>query len=201
MGGGYINGTAEYVYLPDYGLAWAQAPFGYALSLVVGKNHRSYHDSCSCFQNKWTDSQTVASHNWVYWKAKLIYNTIISIPVLCDIIQEAFSSQSRCVAVDMSQCWIHSSSCTEKGWAACSLSRHSWGKSSGLLPFCLLWVCSTTYMDPWLSPKMHRFEQASAGRSVWPEPADHGPSPSSAVGLLGCCRSVCLWPRGWVTHT
>ncbi|KAI3356106.1 hypothetical protein L3Q82_017370 [Scortum barcoo] len=35
VGGGYINGTAEYVYLPDYGLAWAQAPFGYALSLVV----------------------------------------------------------------------------------------------------------------------------------------------------------------------
>uniref|UniRef100_A0A8B9HPJ1 Solute carrier family 5 member 7 n=1 Tax=Astyanax mexicanus TaxID=7994 RepID=A0A8B9HPJ1_ASTMX len=36
VGGGYINGTAEYVYLPSYGLAWAQAPFGYALSLVVG---------------------------------------------------------------------------------------------------------------------------------------------------------------------
>ncbi|KAG7331538.1 hypothetical protein KOW79_005507 [Hemibagrus wyckioides] len=36
VGGGYINGTAEYVYLPGYGLAWAQAPFGYALSLVVG---------------------------------------------------------------------------------------------------------------------------------------------------------------------
>ncbi|KAJ8013028.1 hypothetical protein DPEC_G00049050 [Dallia pectoralis] len=36
VGGGYINGTAEYVYLPDSGLAWAQAPFGYALSLVVG---------------------------------------------------------------------------------------------------------------------------------------------------------------------
>lgn len=37
VGGGYINGTAEYVYLPGFGLAWAQAPFGYALSLVVGK--------------------------------------------------------------------------------------------------------------------------------------------------------------------
>lgn len=37
VGGGYINGTAEYVYLPDYGLAWAQAPFGYALSLVLGE--------------------------------------------------------------------------------------------------------------------------------------------------------------------
>uniref|UniRef100_A0A1A7WCG1 High affinity choline transporter 1 n=1 Tax=Iconisemion striatum TaxID=60296 RepID=A0A1A7WCG1_9TELE len=36
VGGGYINGTAEYVYLPEYGLAWAQAPFGYALSLVIG---------------------------------------------------------------------------------------------------------------------------------------------------------------------
>ncbi|KAG7277676.1 hypothetical protein CRUP_024496 [Coryphaenoides rupestris] len=36
VGGGYINGTAEYVYLPDSGLAWAQAPFGYAMSLVVG---------------------------------------------------------------------------------------------------------------------------------------------------------------------
>uniref|UniRef100_A0A8B9GSK1 Solute carrier family 5 member 7a n=1 Tax=Astyanax mexicanus TaxID=7994 RepID=A0A8B9GSK1_ASTMX len=36
VGGGYINGTAEYVYLPGYGLAWAQAPFGYAMSLVLG---------------------------------------------------------------------------------------------------------------------------------------------------------------------
>lgn len=40
VGGGYINGTAEYVYLPDFGLAWAQAPFGYALSLVVGQCFR-----------------------------------------------------------------------------------------------------------------------------------------------------------------
>lgn len=37
VGGGYINGTAESVYLPGSGLAWAQAPFGYALSLVVGE--------------------------------------------------------------------------------------------------------------------------------------------------------------------
>ncbi|XP_028835967.1 high-affinity choline transporter 1 [Denticeps clupeoides] len=36
VGGGYINGTAENVYLPGFGLAWAQAPFGYALSLIVG---------------------------------------------------------------------------------------------------------------------------------------------------------------------
>ncbi|KAL1486066.1 hypothetical protein MTO96_031544, partial [Rhipicephalus appendiculatus] len=34
VGGGYINGTAEVVYTS--GLAWCQAPFGYALSLLVG---------------------------------------------------------------------------------------------------------------------------------------------------------------------
>ena len=36
MGGGYINGTAEFVYTPGYGLLWTQAPFGYACSLVIG---------------------------------------------------------------------------------------------------------------------------------------------------------------------
>ncbi len=34
VGGGYINGTAEYV--SSYGLAWVQAPWGYALSLIIG---------------------------------------------------------------------------------------------------------------------------------------------------------------------
>ncbi|MEZ4884277.1 MAG: sodium:solute symporter family protein [Chitinophagales bacterium] len=34
VGGGYINGTAEYTV--SSGLAWVQAPWGYALSLVVG---------------------------------------------------------------------------------------------------------------------------------------------------------------------
>lgn len=36
VGGGYINGTAEAVYDPNRGLLWAQAPWGYALSLVLG---------------------------------------------------------------------------------------------------------------------------------------------------------------------
>jgi len=37
VGGGYINGTAEVVFDKDSGLVWAQAPWGYALSLVVGE--------------------------------------------------------------------------------------------------------------------------------------------------------------------
>jgi len=36
LGGGYINGTAEYVYRSDFGLVWTQAPWGYALSLIIG---------------------------------------------------------------------------------------------------------------------------------------------------------------------
>ena len=35
VGGGYINGTAESVY--NDGLVWAQAPWGYATSLTLGK--------------------------------------------------------------------------------------------------------------------------------------------------------------------
>lgn len=36
VGGGYLNGTAEAVYDSGRGLVWAQAPWGYALSLVLG---------------------------------------------------------------------------------------------------------------------------------------------------------------------
>ncbi|MEM1067376.1 MAG: sodium:solute symporter family protein [Planctomycetota bacterium] len=36
VGGGYINGTAEAVFNPERGLVWAMAPWGYALSMVVG---------------------------------------------------------------------------------------------------------------------------------------------------------------------
>lgn len=34
--GGYINGSAEYAANKAYGLIWVQAPWGYALSLVIG---------------------------------------------------------------------------------------------------------------------------------------------------------------------
>ena len=36
VGGGYINGTAENTYSPGSGLMWVQAPWGYALSLILG---------------------------------------------------------------------------------------------------------------------------------------------------------------------
>lgn len=36
VGGGYINGAAEYTYDSSYGLVWVQAPWGYGLSLILG---------------------------------------------------------------------------------------------------------------------------------------------------------------------
>ena len=36
VGGGYINGTAEAVFDSRQGIVWAQAPWGYALSMVLG---------------------------------------------------------------------------------------------------------------------------------------------------------------------
>ena len=36
VGGGYINGAAEYTHDSNYGLMWVQAPWGYSLSLIIG---------------------------------------------------------------------------------------------------------------------------------------------------------------------
>eukprot|EP00057_Strongylocentrotus_purpuratus_P019719 XP_011674193.1 PREDICTED: high-affinity choline transporter 1-like [Strongylocentrotus purpuratus] len=35
VGGGYINGTAEVVFTPGWGLVWAQAPWGYSISFII----------------------------------------------------------------------------------------------------------------------------------------------------------------------
>ena len=42
VGGGYINGTAEVLFDKDQGLVWAQAPWGYALSLGLGECEDQY---------------------------------------------------------------------------------------------------------------------------------------------------------------
>ncbi|CAJ0938058.1 unnamed protein product [Ranitomeya imitator] len=36
VGGAYINGSAEIVYLPGRGLAWLQAPLGFSIALILG---------------------------------------------------------------------------------------------------------------------------------------------------------------------
>ncbi len=48
VGGGYINGTAEIVF--NDGLVWCQAPFGYALSLMLGKQRNKIGVRLSALQ-------------------------------------------------------------------------------------------------------------------------------------------------------
>ena len=37
VGGGFINGTAEFVFTPGQGLAWCTAPVGYTATLFICK--------------------------------------------------------------------------------------------------------------------------------------------------------------------
>ncbi|KAG7470890.1 hypothetical protein MATL_G00118690, partial [Megalops atlanticus] len=65
VGGGFILGNAEVVYMPNKGLAWAIGPIGYSLNLVIGglffikpmrgKNHVTIMDP---FQVKYGDTLT-----------------------------------------------------------------------------------------------------------------------------------------------
>ena len=60
IGGGYINGTAEAVYHSEQGLVWCQAPWCYALSLIVGglffagpMRRRNYHTMLDLFDERY----------------------------------------------------------------------------------------------------------------------------------------------------
>ncbi|XP_044163337.1 high-affinity choline transporter 1-like [Acropora millepora] len=60
VGGGYINGTAEAVFDKDRGLVWAQAPWGYSVSLAVGglafakiMRNREYFTMIDPFQERY----------------------------------------------------------------------------------------------------------------------------------------------------
>uniref|UniRef100_A0A669B198 High affinity choline transporter 1 n=1 Tax=Oreochromis niloticus TaxID=8128 RepID=A0A669B198_ORENI len=107
VGGGYINGTAEYVYLPGFGLAWAQAPFGYALSLVVGglffakpMRSRGYVTMLDPFQQLYGKRMggllfIPALMGEIFWSAAILSALVTQILV------NIFFSSSLCVIVDI----------------------------------------------------------------------------------------------------
>lgn len=112
VGGGYINGTAENVYLPGYGLAWAQAPFGYALSLVLGMLR-----VCVCI----FDRNIFSVLNLAELEANICqtYNFYELIHV-----KVAFSLLNPCAPGVTSPCLTPSSKYMEKGWVVCCSSLH-----------------------------------------------------------------------------
>nr|XP_023648321.1 high-affinity choline transporter 1-like [Paramormyrops kingsleyae] len=65
VGGGYLLGTAEVIYLPDRGLSWAIAPIGYSLNLIVAGlffikpvHKKNYVTVMDPFQEKYGDVLT-----------------------------------------------------------------------------------------------------------------------------------------------
>ena len=69
VGGGFINGTAEYV-VRD-GFVWCQAPFGYAMSLVLGKYEplSSILSLCTHSKRLYTHTFTTYSQICLQWSA------------------------------------------------------------------------------------------------------------------------------------
>lgn len=107
VGGGYLAGTAEAVFNPDKGQGWAQAGWGYALSLVFGgliyaKKMREYNYTTmlDAFTQKFGEHQTTflyifALMGEVMWTGAIMtalgaaFSTILGINMTVSIILTA----------------------------------------------------------------------------------------------------------------
>ncbi|XP_070540279.1 high-affinity choline transporter 1-like [Ptychodera flava] len=111
VGGGYINGTAEAVYTSGYGLLWAQAPWGYALSLVLGgilfaKQMRSqgYVTMLDPFQLKYGERMggllfIPALLGEVFWSAAILSALGATLSVILDLDIKISIIVSACIAM------------------------------------------------------------------------------------------------------
>ncbi|XP_076799546.1 high-affinity choline transporter 1-like [Clavelina lepadiformis] len=111
VGGGYINGTAEVVYNPDFGLLWTQAPFGYAISLLLGglffaKKMRSegYVTMLDPLQNKLGRVMGVflylpALLGELFWSAAILASLGKSLTVVSGLSDDIAIIVSACIAI------------------------------------------------------------------------------------------------------
>ncbi|XP_022319213.2 high-affinity choline transporter 1-like [Crassostrea virginica] len=109
VGGGFINGTAEYIYKD--GLLWCQAPFGYALSLLFGglffaekMRNEGYVTMLDPFQMKYGQRMggllyIPALLGEVFWTAAILVALGATISVIIDIDVKTSIIVSACIAV------------------------------------------------------------------------------------------------------
>lgn len=109
VGGGFINGTAEYIYKD--GLLWCQAPFGYALSLLFGglffaekMRTEGYVTMLDPFQLKYGQRMggllyIPALLGEVFWTAAILAALGATISVIIDIDVKTSIIVSACIAV------------------------------------------------------------------------------------------------------
>nr|XP_054758847.1 high-affinity choline transporter 1-like [Lytechinus pictus] len=111
VGGGYINGTAEVVFTPGYGLVWAQAPWGYSLSFVINglffaKQMRAakYVTMIDPFQEKYGNRMggllfLAAITGELLWCAAILAALGSTISVILELDQNLSVIISACIAV------------------------------------------------------------------------------------------------------
>ncbi|KAK2720359.1 high-affinity choline transporter 1-like [Artemia franciscana] len=109
VGGGYISGTAEEIY--GKGLVWCQAPFGYALSLILGglifankMRKQGYVTMLDPLQDSFGGRMggllfIPAFLGEVFWSAATLAALGATISVLLSVEQESSIIGSACVAV------------------------------------------------------------------------------------------------------
>lgn len=111
VGGGYINGTAEVVYDKDLGLVWAQSPWGYALSLVIGglafakiMRKKEYFTMLDPFQEKYGLRMggllyIPALMGEIFWSAAILSALGATISVVIDLDRIPSVIASACIAI------------------------------------------------------------------------------------------------------
>ncbi|XP_067841842.1 high affinity choline transporter 1-like [Heptranchias perlo] len=111
VGGGFINGIAEIVYIPHRGLSWTQAPICYCFSLIFGglffakpMRTKQYVTMMDPFQRKFGNTMSSllfipAVLGDIFWSASILAALGATITVILDI--EAYWSiiLSACVII------------------------------------------------------------------------------------------------------
>ncbi|CAH8641645.1 unnamed protein product [Dicrocoelium dendriticum] len=111
VGGGYINGTAENTFKLGQGLAWCQAPIGYALSLIVGgmffanrMRSLSFVTMLDPLQNKYGERMCgllfiPALLGELFWTAAILSALGATLSVIVDLNQVTSVIVSACIAL------------------------------------------------------------------------------------------------------
>lgn len=109
VGGGYINGTAEVIY--NDGLVWCQAPFGYAMSLVIGglffankMREQGYVTMLDPFQDLFGGRMggllfIPALCGEVFWSAAILAALGATVSVIIDLDNNTSIIVSACIAL------------------------------------------------------------------------------------------------------
>ncbi|XP_054716393.1 high-affinity choline transporter 1-like [Uloborus diversus] len=109
VGGGYINGTAEAIY--SNGIIWCQAPFGYAMSLVIGglffankMREEGYVTMLDPFQDLFGSRMggllfIPALCGEVFWSAAILAALGATVSVIIDLDNNTSIIASACIAL------------------------------------------------------------------------------------------------------